>query len=99
MHKIALTFSNTESEVSSSPILEHVVTDDIKATIYNANADILKFHQFPCHTQAVERCIKVVTEASYLVIGQDARSGFIRTIIKSRQKVPSFETKAENNLS
>lgn len=48
-----------------------------------------------CHTQAVERCVKLVTEASSLVCSSDARDGLIRSRIESRQKMPSFETKRQ----
>ncbi|KAK4879050.1 hypothetical protein RN001_004865 [Aquatica leii] len=54
--------------------------------------EILKF---PCHTQAVERCIKLVTEASSLVCGAEARDGFIRARISSRTAMPKFNTKSE----
>jgi len=49
----------------------------------------------PCHSQGVERCVKVVTEASSEVFGADARDGFIRAKIKSRSIVPSFRSKVD----
>ena len=55
----------------------------------------LSFPDFPCHTQAVERGIRLVTEAASSVIGADARDGFIRQNIKSRKEVPRGECKAE----
>ena len=45
--------------------------------------------------QAVERCVKLVTEASTLVCGQNFRDSFIRPKIESRLKLPSFETKQQ----
>jgi len=36
---------------------------------------------FPCHTQAVERAVKLVTDASTAVCGESARDGFIRARI------------------
>ena len=42
------------------------------------------FPHLPCHTQAVERCVKLATEASSLVCGQNSRDGFICSKIKSR---------------
>ena len=45
--------------------------------------------------QAVERGVKLVTEASTLVCGQNSRDSFIRSKTESRQKMPSFETKQE----
>ena len=50
---------------------------------------------YPCHTQAVERTIKLVTEAASLVIGQEARDGFMRQKIKSRKEIGRFDTKQE----
>lgn len=51
--------------------------------------------KLPCHTQAVERGIKLVTEASVAVCGEVARDGFIRTRQKSRQDMPTYESKKE----
>ena len=55
----------------------------------------MEFSRFPCHTQAVERCVKAVTEASLAVVGQEARDGFIRARINARAILPTFETKGE----
>lgn len=51
--------------------------------------------RFPCHSQAIERCVKLVTEASSKVCGPEARDGFIRSQIVSRQALPKFNTKVE----
>ena len=40
---------------------------------------------YPCHTQAVERAIKLVTEAAGSVVGAESRDGYIRQKIKSRR--------------
>ena len=45
-----------------------------------------KLFNFPCHTQAVERCIKLVTKASLKVGGRDSRDGFVRATMESRRK-------------
>ena len=50
---------------------------------------------FPCHTQAVERCIKLVTEASQSVCGENRRDGFIRSRKESRKRIPYFNTKKD----
>jgi hypothetical protein len=49
--------------------------------------------KLPCHTQAVERCVKLVTEASAAVCGTAARDGFIRVRNEARKKMPKFDTK------
>ena len=48
---------------------------------------------FNCHTQAVERAIKLVTEAAGLVIGEEARDGFIRQKVRSRKEIGRCHTK------
>lgn len=42
---------------------------------------------YPCHTQAVERAIKLVSEAAGSVVGADSRDGYIRQKIRSRKEV------------
>ena len=55
------------------------------------------FHpmNYPLHTQAVERAIKVVTEASLQVCGNDAREGLIQARLGSRDRISSFESKKD----
>ena len=56
---------------------------------------------YPNHTQCVERCIKLVTEASSSVYGFEARDGFIHARVKSRNLMHHFDSKqdyAENFL-
>lgn len=67
---------------------------DLQKMIQNVpdEIDILKF---PCHSQAVERCVKLVTEASAAVCGYEARDGFIKSRISSRTELPKFETKKQ----
>ena len=43
-----------------------------------------KVPDYPCYTQAVERGIKLISEASAAVIGQEAQEGFICQRIKER---------------
>lgn len=53
------------------------------------------FPRFPCHSQAVERCVKIVTEAALAVSGYEARDGFILGKLKSRSMMPKFNTKKD----
>ena len=50
---------------------------------------------YPCHTQAVERGVKLVSEASAAAIGQEAREGFICQRIKERKVLNKFESKKD----
>jgi hypothetical protein len=53
---------------------------------------------FPCHTQAVERIIKLVTDASGSVVGEQNRDGFIRARIEGRKRLPTFESKKDYTI-
>ena len=55
----------------------------------------LEVPHYACHTQAVKRAIKLVSEASAAVVGQKAREGFISQRIKERQELTKFESKRD----
>ena len=59
----------------------------------------IKIAQYPCYTQAVEKAIRCVTEASAKVCGEASRDGFIRTRNESVQRNPSFENKGQYNVN
>ena len=57
--------------------------------------------KYPNHTQPVERCIRLVSEASSTVYNFDARDRFIHARIQSHSHMPQFDSKqdyAENFL-
>lgn len=62
--------------------------------------DIIKseespFDFFPCHTQAVERYVKVITDASSKVCGEKSRDGYIRAKLDARTDLPKFDNKGQ----
>ena len=80
-------------DITEPPLTRDITVEEIDGLIDSKEKK--EFPHLPCHTQAVERCVKLVTEASSLVCGQISRDGFIRSRIESRQKMPSFETKRQ----
>lgn len=48
-------------------------------------------HLFSCFSQAVKRCIKLITEAIADFVSE-ARDRFIKARIKSKEVLPQFET-------
>ena len=76
--------------LTESPFARSIFDDKINHLI--SSKEKRNFSHLPCHTQAVERFVKLITEVSSLVCGQNSRDGFIRSKIESRQKMPSFET-------
>lgn len=79
--------------VTEPSLTMSISTDDLVAEIKNKFAITLK--KFLCHTQAVERCVKIITEASSKVCGHDARDGYIRVKFEARSNLPSFENKTQ----
>ena len=45
------------------------------------------------HTVAVERAVKVVTEAAIAVVGEEQRHGYICSRLRHRQQLPVFISK------
>ncbi|CAH0381343.1 unnamed protein product [Bemisia tabaci] len=68
--------------ITLPPILSHLTEEDLKALILHP---VQKMTLFPCHTQAVERGVKLVTEASAAVCDAESRDGFIRARIFARK--------------
>jgi len=63
--------------------------------MYGGNNHLLPFVKVPCHTQAVERGVKLVTESRQAVCGGIARNGLIRNRIESRKQMASFHNKRD----
>lgn len=79
-------------DVTSPPILKSV--SDIQLTGFiELDNSYNDFHLYP--SQAVERYIKLMSEASIFVIGFEARDGFVRATTKSRESLPNFENKKQ----
>ena len=85
-----------ECNITEPPLTKHISDEDLKLLVGSGEATpVLDFPQFPCHTQAVERCVKLVTEASAAVCGAPARDGFIRARLEARRIMPLFDTKRQ----
>lgn len=66
---------------------DHDITRLIEGSSY------FELEKLPCHTQAVERHIRLVTAASLATCGPEARDGFIHSRIKSQRELPKFDSK------
>lgn len=88
----------TVEKVTEPPITTKISDEDLKIFINDPNTPLIDLDRFPCHTQAVERCIKLVTDASMAVCGQTRRDGFIRAWLNSRKIMPKFETKKQHKM-
>lgn len=76
-----------ECEISAPPVLRNISDDDLRRKLNEKSLEVV---DFPCHTQSVERCVKLVTEASLSVTNAKHRDGFIRNRLISRAEMPNF---------
>ena len=70
------------------------INDLSSSEIASVADNLLKFDH-PCHNQAIESHVKVVTEASSQVVGYERRDGLIRQKLKSRMIMKKFDTKQQ----
>ncbi|KAK4884825.1 hypothetical protein RN001_001096 [Aquatica leii] len=64
-------------------------------SVESGGDDEVLFLRLPCHTQAVERAVKTVTEASMQLCHKTAREALIKNKIISRTLMPKFESKKD----
>lgn len=83
------------TDISEPPITKNLSSEEIEHNIIAGSILKETSVDFPSHTQAVERMIKIVTEASIKVCDPKKRDAFIRAKIQSRNKMPKFESKKD----
>lgn len=83
-------------ELTEPPLLRNISNAELLKILEDPSK--MEIVRYPCNTQAVERGVKLVTEASMAVCGEHNRDGFIRSRVDSRQQMPYFNTKREYSL-
>src|SRR6266516_3714166 len=73
------------TDVTELPLLEDISVDELEMLVASGETPVTDFPRYPCHTQAVERTVKLVTEASTSVCGEKAKDGFIRVRLEPRK--------------
>ena len=76
-------------------LTKHISTAQIKAWILSSTDVDVDIQPFPCHNQAVECVIKIVTESSSEVYDHDKRDCYIRVLLNRRKLMPRLDTKSE----
>lgn len=82
-------------KLTPPPLLSRMPTEHIASLLKDKALPEFNYLKFPCHTQAVERCVKLVTESAEKVCGHENRDGYIRATLKSRQLMPTFNFKSQ----
>lgn len=83
------------SERLDPPLLKEIDSDTLKSNMKSTSVPEIFKSKLPCHTQNVERHIKLVTEVSSNVIGEKKRDSIIKTKLRSRKVMPKFEKKSD----
>ena len=82
-------------DVTEPPLLRDLSDDDLQEIVDTPAVLPL----YPVHTQAVERTVKLVTEACSSVLGEEARHGLITARLRHRGILPVFNSKQDLRLS
>ena len=81
----------------TEPCTEPPLTMDMDLNmVMSAMGAPLSLPAFPNNTQAVERMVRVVSEAATRRVGHMARDGLILQLLESRKLVPKFNTKKDD---
>ncbi|GBL95623.1 hypothetical protein AVEN_24828-1 [Araneus ventricosus] len=82
--------------VTPPTVLRHIDFHELLKMIQDdVPMDGWDFIKFLSHTKAVERIVKLVTEASRKRVGPQNRYGFIRATLESRKQMSQFEYKKD----
>ncbi|GBN09635.1 hypothetical protein AVEN_177827-1 [Araneus ventricosus] len=81
--------------VTEPPLTMHIKDKDLKEMCKEDQFPVLTFEEFPCHTQSVERCVKLISEAVKNVCGETAKDGYIRDKLQARKELPTFDNKGQ----
>lgn len=86
-----------KGEYTEPPLLRDIGEDELLSCVLTPrDCQFLEIiSKLPNHTQAVERCVKLVTEAAAVVTDTNRRDGVIRNTISSREIMPKFESKKD----
>ncbi|GBN79846.1 hypothetical protein AVEN_76905-1 [Araneus ventricosus] len=80
--------------VTKPPLTLHI-KDKVLREMCKEQFPVLTFEEFSCHTQSVERCVKLISEAAMNVCGETARDGYIRAKLQARKELPTFNSKGQ----
>ncbi|GBM87991.1 hypothetical protein AVEN_139909-1 [Araneus ventricosus] len=81
--------------VTEPPFTMHIKDKDLKEMCKEEQFTALTFEEFPCHTQSVERCVKLISEAAMKVCDETARDGYIRAKFQRIKELPTFDNKGQ----
>lgn len=85
----------TYRKLSFPPMIENVSIENLEELLNTKGTPKFEFITFPCHSQSVEKIVKLVTGSSTKVYGEENRDNCIRLTLFSRSAMPSFNCKKD----
>lgn len=82
-----------KTTITEPPLTKNLNYDQLMEIVTNPKKTSI--FKMPCHTQSVERGVKLVSEASRNICGPEARHGFIVATQASRQKMSKLASKKD----
>ena len=79
----------TAAVVTPPPLLSSISNEDLE------QFQVDSFKGIPCHSQAVERCIKDISATTLKVFGHKSRHGMVMQCLKSRGELPKVDSKSD----
>lgn len=76
--------------ITEPPLIITTDEEELKLCLGEGNIKNSQYLKFPCHSKSVERTVRLVTEASNSVYGEEKRAVFIRERINSRTEIKKF---------
>lgn len=86
---------NWQENLTEPPLLKNLSDHEFQDIVESGGESKPLFLRLPCHTQAVERAVKITTEASISQCTKKSRLGAIKAKLESRNVMPKFETKKD----
>ncbi|CAH1111186.1 unnamed protein product [Psylliodes chrysocephalus] len=87
-----------KTRITEPPLTFNITNETLDDIVTGKEA--LNFEKFPCHTQAVERCVKLVTEASTKVCGDQLPKAYEDVVITPDilEDTPESDTQSDNEI-
>ncbi|KAF0728912.1 Uncharacterized protein FWK35_00032074 [Aphis craccivora] len=80
-----------QQNITEPPILKTISDRNVQLFVKQKGEGDICLLRLPCHTQAVERAVKTVTEASSTLCNKSDKEGFIKAQIEARRVMPTFD--------
>ena len=79
----------TAGVVTPPPLLSSISNEDLE------QFQVDSFKGIPCHSQAVERCIKDISATTLKVFGHKSQHGMVMQCAKSKAELPKVYSKSD----